>query len=196
MTEQNAAGPSGVYDPMSTTSPPMAAAADAVVMASPAAIAGDAQVADDFGRFYTTTWPGVARGLTLVLGDSDLAVEATDEAMARAYARWSHVRDYDNPAGWVYRVGLNWARSHHRRLARRLPPARGEADPAPPPAEPAVREALMRLPVKLRSVVVCRLLMDWSVNDTAAALGVRPGTVQSRLHRALQSLASSLQHLR
>lgn len=195
MTEQNAAGPSGVYDPMSTTSPPMAAAADAVVMASPAAIAGDAQVADDFGRFYTTTWPGVARGLTLVLGDSDLAVEATDEAMARAYARWSHVRDYDNPAGWVYRVGLNWARSHNRRLARRRPPEREESVP-PPVSDPEVRAALMALPLKLRSVVVCRLLLDWSVADTAKALGVRPGTVQSRLHRAVQTLEVSLEHLR
>lgn len=195
MTEQNATDPSGVYEAMNITSAAMAAAADAVPMASPAA-AGDAAVADDFGRFYTTTWPGVARGLTLVLGDNDLAVEATDEAMARAYARWGQVRDYDNPAGWVYRVGLNWARSHHRRLRRRLPLARGEATPAPPPAEPAVREALMQLPVKLRSVVVCRLLMDWSVIDTAAALGIRPGTVQSRLHRALHDLASSLEHLR
>jgi RNA polymerase sigma-70 factor (ECF subfamily) len=196
MTEQNAAGPSGVYEAMHTTSPPRAAATDPIVLAPADAASGEAGMAEDFGPFYLATWPGVARGLTLVLGDRDLAVEATDEAMARAYARWSHVRDYDNPAGWVYRVGLNWARSHHRRLARRLPLARGEADPAPAPAEPAVREALLKLPVKLRSVVVCRLLMDWSVSDTAAALGIRPGTVQSRLHRALQSLSSSLQHLR
>jgi DNA-directed RNA polymerase specialized sigma24 family protein len=44
--------------------------------------------------------------------------------------------------------------------------------------------------------VVCRLLLDWSVDDTAAALGIRPGTVQSRLHRAVHSLEQTLQHLR
>jgi DNA-directed RNA polymerase specialized sigma24 family protein len=43
---------------------------------------------------------------------------------------------------------------------------------------------------------VCRLLLDWSVADTAKALGVRPGTVQSRLHRAVQTLEVSLEHLR
>lgn len=150
----------------------------------------------DFTDFYRVSWPGIARALSLALGDHDLGVEATDEGMARAYPRWDKLRHYDNPAGWVYRVGLNWARSYHRRLARRLPFAHPEsADPAPVD-DPVVRRALMELPLRLRTVVVCRLLLDWSVADTAAALGVRPGTVQSRLHRALQSLQTSLDHLR
>jgi RNA polymerase sigma-70 factor (ECF subfamily) len=150
----------------------------------------------DFTDFYRDTWPGVARALTLVLGDADLAVDATDEAMARAYPRWDKLAGYDNPAGWVYRVGLNWARSTHRRMRRRLPFARGDAMAPAPDTEPAIRDALRALPVKQRSVVVCRLLLDWSVDDTAAALGIRPGTVQSRLHRAVHSLEQTLQHLR
>jgi RNA polymerase sigma-70 factor (ECF subfamily) len=150
----------------------------------------------DFTDFYRTTWPDVARALTFAVGDRDLAVDATDEAMARAYPRWDKIRQYDNPAAWVYRVGLNWARSYHRRLARRLPFAHREVTEAIPVTDPAVREALLALPLRLRSVVVCRLLLDWSVADTAEALGVRPGTVRSRLHRALQSLESSLHHLR
>jgi RNA polymerase sigma-70 factor (ECF subfamily) len=116
--------------------------------------------------------------------------------MARAYARWDKLRGYDNPAGWAYRVGLNWARSHHRRLARQLPFARSDVAEAEPVGDPAIRRALLELPIKQRSVVVCRLLLDWSVEETAAALGVRPGTVQSRLHRALQSLEPTLRHLR
>ncbi len=151
----------------------------------------------DFTDFYRSTWPGVARALTLVLGDADLAVDATDEAMARAYPRWDKLSAYDNPAGWVYRVGLNWARSHHRRLRRKLPFARSEAvAPPAPDTEPAIRDALRALPEKQRSVVVCRLLLDWSVEDTAAALGIRPGTVQSRLHRAVHALEQTLHHLR
>ena len=96
----------------------------------------------------------------------------------------------------MYRVGLNWARSHRRRISRRLPWAQATEAPPVPVADPAVRDALLALPLKLRSVVVCRLLLDWSVDDTATALGVRPGTVQSRLHRALRSLHVSLDHLR
>ena len=132
----------------------------------------------------------------MALGDRDLAVDATDEAMARAYPRWATLAAYDNPGAWVYRVGLNWARSHRRRLARRLPWSQPTDELPAPVADPAVRDALLALPLKLRSVVVCRLLLDWSVDDTATALGVRPGTVQSRLHRALRTLNSSLDHLR
>jgi DNA-directed RNA polymerase specialized sigma24 family protein len=42
--------------------------------------------------------------------------------------------------------------------------------------------------------VVCRLLLDWSVDETAAALEISPGTVKSRLHRALTILESTLAH--
>lgn len=151
---------------------------------------------DGFSTFYRDAWPGVARALAVALGDRDLAVEATDEAMARAYPRWRKLSSYDNPGAWVYRVGLNWARSHRRRLARRPPAVAGRDVDLPPVGDPAVREALLSLPLAQRSVVVCRLLLDWSVEDTAIALGVRPGTVQSRLHRALRSLQDALDHLR
>ena len=152
--------------------------------------------ADDFSAFYREAWPGVARALAVALGDRDLAVDATDEAMARAYPRWSRLATYDNPGAWVYRVGLNWARSHRRRLARRPPVEHAGDEHLPPVGDPAVRAALLSLPLAQRSVVVCRLLLDWSVEDTAIALGVRPGTVQSRLHRALRSLHDALDHLR
>jgi len=149
-----------------------------------------------FSSFYRQSWQPVARGLALTLGDTDLAIEATDEAMARAYPRWATLQAYDNPAGWVYRVGLNWARSHHRRIARMIPFRHHDTAELGPVTDPAVAEALLRLPIGQRSVVVCRLLLDWSVDETAGALDISPGTVKSRLHRALQTLESTLSHLR
>jgi RNA polymerase sigma-70 factor (ECF subfamily) len=62
--------------------------------------------------------------------------------------------------------------------------------------EPAVLAALGALSDDQRAVVVCRFLLDWSVQETADALGVRPGTVQSRLHRAVHQLQARLAHLR
>ena len=150
----------------------------------------------DFDVFYRDAWAQVARGLAATIGDRALAAEATDEAMARAYERWSTVGGYEFPPGWVYRVGLNWARSYHRRLARALPLRREESAEIGPIREPSVRAALLDLPVKLRSVVVCRLLLDWSVDETADALHIPPGTVKSRLSRALTTLEASLGHLR
>jgi RNA polymerase sigma-70 factor (ECF subfamily) len=153
-------------------------------------------VAVPFESFYRQSYRDVANALAFTLADVDLAQEATDEAMARAFQRWDSVGSYDNPGGWVYRVGLNWARSRIRRLARALPFRDRNEVTDPPIADPALRTALANLPVELRSVVVCRLLLDWSVEATADALELNPGTVKSRLHRALHALETTLAHLR
>ena len=150
---------------------------------------------ETFETFYRANYATVAAALSYTLADVDLAREATDEAMARVYARWSKISHYDNPAGWVYRVGLNWARSVRRRIGRALP-HHGQDAHEPPTSDPAIAQALQKLDVKLRAVVVCRLLLDWSVEETAQSLDIKPGTVKSRLHRALELLERSLSHLR
>jgi RNA polymerase sigma factor (sigma-70 family) len=150
-----------------------------------------------FEEFYRDQRAPIGRALALTLRDATLASEAVDEAMARAYQRWSRVQALDNPGGWVYRVGLNWSRSILRRALRPAPvwvtntaivAERGGLDPA-------IDRALAELSIEQRAVVVCRLLIGYSEAQTAAALGVRPGTVKSRLARAtarLQSLLSPL----
>jgi RNA polymerase sigma-70 factor (ECF subfamily) len=147
-----------------------------------------------FSDFYRQARSDVARALSLALGDAELAAEATDEAMTRAYERWRTVSTLDNPGGWVYRVGLNWSLSVLRRSAQPLY-SLDRAD-LPPMADPDIHRALAELDVKHRSVVVCRHLLGWTVDETAAALGLRVGTVKSRLHRANRYLQNRLDHLR
>lgn len=150
--------------------------------------------APSFDTFYELHHAHIARALSMTLGDVELGVEATDEAMTRAYQRWNEVREYGNPQGWIYRVGLNWARSFLRRR-RRVTVSDSLHDVAVrdrSPNDPALASALARLDDKHRSVVVLRYLMDWSVDQTAEALRIAPGTVKSRLHRALAQLETDL----
>jgi RNA polymerase sigma-70 factor (ECF subfamily) len=198
--EGNETGGSGVHGAVNdstTTFPttaPIAPARRPTGAAGPVAV----PVVGSFDDFYAAHYATVARALALTLGDADLAAEATDEAMVRAYQRWHQVSGYASPGGWVYRVGLNWARSvlRRRRRGRDLPVYAPPPAGAPVVGEPAVAAALAELNVDQRAVVVCRFLLDWSVDETAAALGVRPGTVQSRLHRAVRQLQTRLSHLR
>jgi RNA polymerase sigma-70 factor (ECF subfamily) len=149
-----------------------------------------------FEDFYRAERDGVLRSLVFTLRDPDLALEVTDEAFARAYERWADLTETGNRPGWVYRVALNLARNRFRRLSleRRKPPP---VDTRPAwvdgCADPAIARALERLPVDQRAVVVLRYHLDWSVDDVAAALDIAPGTVKSRLHRALQKLATMLE---
>jgi RNA polymerase sigma-70 factor (ECF subfamily) len=80
-----------------------------------------AGVTTDFEAFYRAHADTVRRALAVTLGDAHVAAEATDEAMTRALARWRTVARHESPAGWVYRVGLNWAISRWRRLRRETP---------------------------------------------------------------------------
>lgn len=148
---------------------------------------------DDFEAFYRANIDRVYRALAVTLRRDDLAQEAADEAMARAYARWATVRGLDNPAGWVFRVGLNWATSWWRKRRRESPPVADTAHPsAPPDGALAADDVLALLPVPQRAVVTCRVLLDLSTAETAAALGLSEGTVKSRLSRGLAALRSEL----
>jgi RNA polymerase sigma factor (sigma-70 family) len=55
-----------------------------------------------------------------------------------------------------------------------------------------LREALARLNDRDRRVIVYRHLLEFSENETAAALGCPPGTVKSRLARAMVRLRAAL----
>jgi len=142
-----------------------------------------------FDGFYRSSRDRLCRALDLTIRDPDLAVEAVDEAMARAAERWEVVGRYESPEGWVYRVALNWARSVFRRR-RPVLSADGPVLDALP--DPDVSRAVERLPFKLRAVVVARYYLDWTVPEIAAGLGLPAGTVKSRLHRALTRLRNEL----
>ena len=150
-----------------------------------------------FEDFWRADRASLARALALTLSDVQLAAEATDEAMARAFQHWARVSTLDSPMGWTYRVGLNWSRSVLRRVRRRPPPwmAQPNTQHDPSPIDPSVVAALQALSAGQRSVVVCRLLLNQSEQQTADLLRIRPGTVKSRLARATAQLATSLAHL-
>jgi len=153
--------------------------------------------ADDFDVFYQKWRLPIRRSLALALGDVGLADEAVDEAMTRAVARWETVRGYDRPEGWLYRVGLNWARGVFRKRRYELlsdleASSQVWGDPLP---DPDLIEAVGRLSLKLRTVVVARYHLDFSTAEVAEALGIPEGTVKSRLSRALHQLSRELGEL-
>lgn len=146
-----------------------------------------------FEAFYRAESTSVFRTLSVTLGDAQLAQEATDEAFVRAYQHWRKISAYDNPTGWVYRVGLNWARSRLRKRSREVITDEVRDTAVALGADPDLAAALRRLPLEFRSVVVLRYLQQWSTAEVADALGVPSGTVKSRLSRALDQLRDILE---
>ena len=148
-----------------------------------------------FADFYATHHDSVARALSVTLGDDHLATEAVDEAMARAYQRWDDVRDLESPGGWVYTVGLNWTRSLLRRSFRSksIPGRESESESQQLSVLTLIsteRYGTCRsISARLWCAVISSATQNWK---RQRVLGIRPGTVKSRLNRALTGLRSSL----
>jgi RNA polymerase sigma-70 factor (ECF subfamily) len=149
-----------------------------------------------FEAFYRTEHARLVGLLTVALRDVDQAAEVCAEAFARAWERWDRLVEYEQPAGWVYRVAINAARRHARRraleqrLLRRLAPAQ-VLYPAEP-IDPRLWAALQTLTFRQRSVVALRHVVGLSQNEVADVLGIRPGTVSATLVTARRKLIAAL----
>lgn len=146
----------------------------------------------DFDVFYRDCREELARALVLSVGDRELGLEAADEAFSRALERWDEVGTYENPQGWVYRVGVNWARSRLRRRSFTIEGLFAESVHLDDLPDPELLSAVEQLPLKYRSVVIARFFLDWTIEQTAVALNIPEGTVKTRQSRAISRLRRRL----
>jgi RNA polymerase sigma-70 factor, ECF subfamily len=149
----------------------------------------------DFDDFYASNYGRVVVQLYAVTGNLPDAEDAVQEAFARASIHWGRVRAYELPEASVRRVALNVAFTGLRR-ARRVLEVLTRAQPPPPPPLPGAAlelvEALGRLPLPFRQVLVLHYLADLPVERVAGELGIAVGTAKSRLARARDALARQL----
>lgn len=148
----------------------------------------------EFDDFYAEHRDEIGRALVFVLRDRTLGEEAVDEAMAKAFQKWDEIGQTHNPAGWVFivgkRWGLSWRRSRRRERNREeLVTARDTEFVDQPSADYLdLMTALDGLSADQRTVVACRFSLGMSTAETADLLGIREGTVKSRLSRSIDRL--------
>ncbi len=148
---------------------------------------------DSFSDFYETRRDVIVRAVWGAVGDRDLAGEAVDEAMTRAFARWGYVSSVSNPEGWVYRTARNWATSSLRRLvsARRYRHLVASPDAQRQPTADGSEFLLRDLSVVQRDVLVLRFLLDLSIEQTSEVLDISHAAVRSRTNRAIERLRNT-----
>ncbi len=163
---------------------------------------GDADAYEELVRAFQ----GIAfRTAYLVSGSAADAEEAAQDAFVKAYRALWRFRPGAPFKPWLLRIVANEARNRRRSAGRRAALAlrvtqepSGEAAPSPEAAllgaerRDELVAALNRLDEHDREALACRFFLDLSEAETAAALGVRPGTVKSRLSRALVRLRAEL----
>jgi RNA polymerase sigma-70 factor (sigma-E family) len=145
---------------------------------------------DDFDDVYAAEVPGLLKLAFVLTGSRQLAEEVVQEAFAKAFSRWSTI---DNPGGYLRVAVLNSTRNEFRRRDRARKAERLLAhslveESSIVHSDDELVNAVHRLPSKRRAVVIARFYLGLSERETADALGLRPGTVKSRLSRGLEQL--------
>jgi RNA polymerase sigma-70 factor (ECF subfamily) len=150
---------------------------------------------------------GIAfRTAYVITGSAADAEEVVQDAFVKAYRARGRFRSGAPFRPWLLAIVANEARNRRRSSARRarlsleLAEERpsGGAAPSPEVALLAREQraellaAVDRLGEEQRAAVVCRYFLGLSEAETAAVLDCRPGTVKSRLSRALARLEEEL----
>ena len=139
----------------------------------------------------------LAIALSIVF-DLDEAEDLVQMTIEIALRRSGDLRATQSLLPWLLRIETREAFRLKRRLRRvvRLgwQPAPEQVDPDGTPGSFEVRDALRRLPPRIRSAVVLHHMTGLSVSDCAEALGVSENTVKTQLKRGLALLREDLGH--
>ena len=151
-------------------------------------------------ELFRQEWPRAYRAAYLVVHDAAAAEDIAQEAFlaaVRAIDRFDRRRPF---GPWMHRIVVNRAIDVTRaRALRREVDATAAASAEAPPDSPSsplpddLVAALAELSPEHRAVVVLRHLLGYTPGEIAAMLDLPRGTVNSRLRRALDELAGTVE---
>ena len=137
----------------------------------------------------------------LLTANADDAADVTQDAFVRTFRTLERLDPTLPLRPWLLRVTTNLARNRHRDIKRYLTALTRWRSEAPEPVEPppgdrfqqqseahTLWRAARRLKRTDQEIIYLRYFLELSVEETAAAADIAPGTVKSRLHRALGRL--------
>lgn len=139
-----------------------------------------------------------------LLGNPEDAAEATQEAYVRMVRGLRRFREVGAFPTWLFRIVSNVCLTEMRRRSRRDLPVELEVLESPtddPGTEELalsrvfraeLEQALQTLPDAYRAVVVLRDVYGMSGEEAGQLLGISPGAVKVRLHRARRRLRDEL----
>jgi RNA polymerase sigma-70 factor (ECF subfamily) len=151
---------------------------------------------DEIESIYRTRLPDFRRVAAAIVGDRDLARDAVQEGFALAVRERATFRGDGPLEGWVWRIVVNAARGHVRRLsvadvADVAVGSNGRAEER----DERVRAAIALLPERQRLVLFLRYYADLDYAAIADAVEISEGTVGATLTAARASMSQLLQEV-
>jgi len=172
---------------------------------------GDVNAYGCIMRRYNQRLYRVAR--CIVKNDAD-ALDVVQEAHIKAYTKINEFRGESRFASWLAAITRNEALMYLRKTSKELAMPKNETDiidisltldtssnsPRGPESlferkelRALINEHVDRLPVDFRAVFVLRAVEQFSIQETADLLNIKPETVKTRLFRAKRMLRDQIQ---
>ena len=135
------------------------------------------------------------------LGNADLAADAAQETALRFLRDLKSFRGASSLKTWSLGISINVVRELRRKRKLGGPGELGDqADESPSPVDAAntgeqvsqLRVLLADLPERQRESIILRFFENLSVDETAKAMNVAPGTIKATIHQALRSLKTKM----
>ncbi len=156
---------------------------------------------DAFSVLATASATRLDAAARLILRDRELARDAVQNALVRAWRDLPGLRDPERFDAWLHRLLVNSCLDEARRRRRR--PIEVEILPIDEPVaggdaarsladRDLVERALARLDAEHRALVVLHYYLGYPLPEAAASLGISLPAAKSRLHRAMQGLRRTL----
>jgi RNA polymerase sigma factor (sigma-70 family) len=165
------------------------------------AMAGDHDAFSELARLTIRRLLAIAR---LILRDDGRAEDATQEALVAAWTNLGALRDPDRFEAWLHRLLVNACYREAGRTKRMgsiesrvgslpMPEASDANDFASDLAgRDQLERGFRRLDTDQRTILVLHYYLGLSLDEAAQVLGIPPGTVRSRLHRAIGAMRAAL----
>jgi RNA polymerase sigma factor (sigma-70 family) len=151
----------------------------------------DQSVGRDIDRLYTLALS--------ILCDEGEAQDAVQESLVKAWRSWDSLSLIDHASQWLTRVCVNYCISRRRYLRSRGWPPLEMSERTGATGTPISRvetidmdRAYRRLSLKQRAVITLRYGHGYSIDQCAALMGCRPGTVRTHMARGLATLRKEL----
>lgn len=132
--------------------------------------------------------------------DRQAGEDLTQETFLAAWQHIGQLRSDGALTGWIYHIAGNVSKGHWRNLdAERfeitddLVAGKDLGDAGHLEELARLHKAVENLPMKLKEPVILHYMQRLSIADAADAIGIRQGTLKSRLSRALRRLKKRLE---
>ena len=143
---------------------------------------------EELAELFRTRREPMARLAYVLTGNAQVSDEIVQDAFLKVHSNWKRIT---NPIGYLRTAVINGCHSYHRHVAveRRTPVGRPEVEVA---VTDELSDALAKLSYDHRAVLALRYFCDLDDFEIADILNIRPGTIRSRIHRALAKLRKEI----